>query len=94
MTIVHVGNLDTRTLPRVAGAVDQYSSPLSSLYFTPATVKDATAALRGQLTAAGWQEYDLAFTQTADSPDRADLLFRKKAYSLEVSISKSEAQAR
>lgn len=92
VTIVHVGNLDTRTLPRVDGAEDQYSCQASSLYFTSAKVDEATASLRRLLTAAGWQEYDRAFSQKADRPDASDLLFRKKAYSLAVSISRSPAQ--
>ena len=88
----HVGNLDTRTLPRVDGAEDQYSSQSSSLYFTTAKVDEATAKLRQLLKADGWQEYDRAFSQKADRPDASDLLFRKKAYSLGVSISKPAAQ--
>ncbi len=92
VTIAQVGNFDTRTLPRIEGAQDQYSSPSNSLYFTSVKVAEATAALRRLLTAAGWQEYDRAFTQKADRPDAADLLFRKKAYSIEVSISRPPAQ--
>ncbi len=43
--------------------------------------------MRRRLKADGWQEYDRAFSQKADRPDAADLLFRKKGYSLGVSIS-------
>ena len=87
VTIAQLGNLDTRTLPRVEGAADQYSSPSNSFYFTPVKVNEATAAVRRLFTAAGWQEYDRAFSQKADRPDRSDLLFRSKAYNLAVSIS-------
>ena len=65
VSIEHVGNLDTRTLPRVDGAEDQYSSQSSSLYFTTAKVDEATTKLRQLLKADGWQEYDRAFTQKA-----------------------------
>jgi len=92
VSIQHVGNLDTRTLPRVDGAEDQYSSQLSSLYFTTVKVDEATAKLRQLLKADGWQEYDRAFSQKATRPDASDLLFRKKAYSLAVSISKPATQ--
>jgi hypothetical protein len=92
VSIEHVGNLDTRTLPRVGGAEDQYSSQLVSLYFTTVKVDEAAAKLRQLLTADGWQEYDRAFSQKANRPDAADLLFRKKAYSLRVSINKPAAQ--
>ena len=92
VTIAHVGNFDTRTLPRVDGAEDQYSCPFSSLYFTPVKVSEATASLRRLLAAAGWQEYDRAFTQKADRPEASDLLFRKRAYSVAVSIRKPPAQ--
>ena len=92
VSIQHVGNLDTRTLPRVDGAEDQYSSQLSSLYFTTATVDETAAKLRKLLKADGWQEYDRAFAQKAVRPDASDLLFRKKAYRLGVSISKPAAQ--
>ena len=53
---------------------------------------EATAKLRQLFTAAGWQEYDVAFSQKANRPDASDLLFRKKAYSLGVSISKLAVQ--
>lgn len=92
VTITHAGNLDTRTLPRIEGAEDQYSSQSSSLYFTSATVDVATTELRRRLQADGWQEYDRAFSQKAVRPDASDLLFRKKAYSLTVSISKPATQ--
>jgi hypothetical protein len=91
VSIEHVGNFDTRTLPRVEGAEEQYSSQSSSLYFTTMTVDKATARLRQLLKADGWQEYDQAFSQKANRPDASDLLFRKKAYSLRASISKPAA---
>ncbi len=92
VSIEHVGNLDTRRLPRVDGAEEQYSSQSSSLYFTTAKVDEATAKLCQLLKADGWQEYDRAFSQKVNRPDASDLLFRKKAYSLDVSISKPAAR--
>jgi hypothetical protein len=92
ITIQHLGNLDSRTLPRVEGAEDQYSCQSNSFYFTTANVEAATAALRRLLQADGWQEYDQAFSQKAVRPDAADLLFHKKIYSLVVSISKPATQ--
>jgi hypothetical protein len=89
--ISHLGNLDSRILPRVKSAEDQYSSQSSSLYFTAGKVDDVAAKLRGLFAAAGWQEYDQAFSQKAVRPDAVDLLFRKKGYSVSVSISKSPA---
>jgi hypothetical protein len=86
------GDLDSRTLPRVEGAEDQYSDRGSSLYFTTAKIDAATASLRKLLKADGWHEYDQAFSQKAVRPDADDLLFRKKAYSLHVSIGKPAAQ--
>ena len=55
-------------------------------------VADAAATLRRLLTADGWQEYEQAFSQKADRPDTADMLFLKKAYTLSVSISRPQAQ--
>ena len=81
------GDLDARTLPRLDGAEDQYSDHGSSLYFTTVKFDKAVDEMRRRLKAAGWQEYDRAFSQKADRRDAADLLFRKKAYSLGVSIS-------
>ena len=92
LEIHHVGNLDTRSLPRVAGAEDQYSSQFSSLYFTNAKVDETAVSLRRLLKADGWQEYDRAFTQKADRADACDLLFRRKAYNLHVSVSKPATQ--
>ena len=87
VSIEQSGDLDTRTLPRLDGAEDQYSDHASSLYFTSVKFDAASAALRKLLKADGWQEYDRAFAQKAVRGDAADLLFRKKAYSLGVSIS-------
>ncbi len=81
------GDLDARTLLRLEGAEDQYSDHGSSLYFTTVKFDKAVDEMRRRLKAAGWQEYDRAFSQKADRRDAADLLFRKKAYSLGVSIS-------
>lgn len=87
VSIEQAGDLDSRTLPRLDGAEDQYSDHGSSLYFTSVKFDAAAAALRKLLKAGGWQEYDRAFSQKAVRPDAVDLLFRKKAYSLGVSIS-------
>jgi hypothetical protein len=92
ITFEQAGNLDSRTLPRIEGAEDQFSDQSSSLYFAKAKIDEATATLRRLLNAAGWQEYDRAFSQKAVRPDAEDLLFRKKAYSLGVSISKPAAR--
>ena len=92
VTIEQLGNLDSRNLPRVEGAEDQYSRQSSSLYFTTATVDASAAALRKRLKADGWQEYDRAFSQSANRPETADMLFRKKAYMLGVSINKPATQ--
>ena len=55
-------------------------------------VDEATATLQRLLTAAGWQEYDRAYSRKADRPDASDMLFRKKAYILAVSISRPPDQ--
>jgi hypothetical protein len=94
VTIEHVGNLDTRALPKTDGAEEQYSSRANTLYFTSATVDDTAAAIGRLLGTAGWQSYDRAFAQTAKRADAADMLFRKKAYSLSVSVSKSAANGK
>jgi hypothetical protein len=94
VSIEHVGNFDTRALPKTAGAEEQYSSRSNTLYFTSATVDDAAAAIRNLLVTAGWESYDRAFTQSAMRDDAADMLFRKKAYSVSVSVSKSAANGK
>ena len=40
VTIEHVGNFDTRDLPKTNVAEVQYSSRSNTLYFTPATVDE------------------------------------------------------
>jgi hypothetical protein len=94
VTIEHVGNFDTRALPKIDGAEEQYSSRSNTLYFAPARVDDAASAIRRLLVTAGWQEYEPAFTQSAKRADASDMLFRKRAYSVSVSVSKSPANAK
>lgn len=94
VSIEHVGNFDTRALPKTAGAEEQYSSRSNTLYFTSATVDETAAAIRNLLAAAGWESYERAFTQSAKRADAADMLFRKKAYSVSVSVSKSAANGK
>lgn len=86
------GNLDTRTLPRVEKAEDVFGSQITTIYFTPAKVAETSDVLRRVLTAAGWQEYDLAHSQKADNPDFCAMTFRKKACSLSVAVSNAPAK--
>ncbi len=88
VTIEHLGNFDARTLPRLDGAEDRYSTQTSSLYFAPGKVDEATAALRQLMTSGGWQEYGRGGSQAADLSEASDLLFRKKACSVRVFINK------
>lgn len=86
------GNLDTRTLPRVEKAEDVFGSQITTIYFTPAKVAETSDTLRRILTAAGWQEYDLAHSQKADNPDFCSMTFRKKACNLTVAVSTAPAK--
>ena len=88
VTIEHLGNFDARTLPRLDGAEDQYSTQSSSLYFARSKVDEATATLRQLMRSRGWQEYDRSGSQAADGGEASDLLFRKKACSVRVFINK------
>lgn len=88
VTIEHLGNFDARTLPRIDGAEDRYSTQSSSLYFAPGKVDEATAALRQLMKSGGWQAYDRGGSQAADLGEARDLLFRQKACSVRVFISK------
>lgn len=92
VTIAHLGNLDARTLPRIDGAEEQYSTQSSSLYFARGKVAEATGALRRLMKSDGWQEYDQAFSQSASGSDASDLLFRKKGYTVRLFISNPAAQ--
>ncbi len=94
VAIEHVGNFDTRALPKADGAEEQYSSRSNTLYFTSASVDETAAAIGRLLDAAGWQMYERAFTQSAKRADAADMLYRKKAYSVSVSVSKSPANGK
>ncbi|MCL4205570.1 MAG: hypothetical protein KJ000_24075 [Pirellulaceae bacterium] len=88
VTIEHLGNFDARTLPRLDGAEDRYSTQTSSLYFARGKVDEATAALRQMMKSGGWQEYDRGGSPAADLSEASDLLFRQKACSVRVFISK------
>jgi hypothetical protein len=92
LTIEHLGNLDARTLPRIDGAEEQYSTQSSSLYFARGKVAEATGALRRLMKSNGWQEYDQAFSQSANRNDASDLLFRRKGYSVRLFINTPAAQ--
>lgn len=92
VVILHLGNLDTRTIPKLAGAEDTFDSPTTTVYFTSAKVDAATETLRQRLSAAGWQEYDRAHSQKAVIDGFCSLTFRQNACSLGVTISRAPAK--
>jgi hypothetical protein len=84
---VHIdnhGNVDTRALPRIAGAKEEPGQPHLSRYLTTESVAAVTDFTRKELASQGWQEINrLPYTQK----DSDLLQFRKRAIALWINIS-------
>ena len=85
-------DLDTSRLPRVSGGKEIYASTASTIFTTPQTVSQTTAALSLSLAAQGWQRYIAPFTSYANDPNSTTLSFKKGPQGLSVYITVAPAQ--
>jgi predicted enzyme related to lactoylglutathione lyase len=69
MYITNHGNIDSRTLPRIAGADVKNSAFVSTYYHTHATADAVAEFTRAELTKAGWREVEVSGGKRKLQPD-------------------------
>lgn len=92
VSVINLGNIDSRELPRVADAKSIYGGRASAMYVTPRKVADVAAETRKVLKAAGWAEYAQPFAQKAEIPDQEMFELRQRGVSMTAYISVAPAQ--
>ena len=92
VSVINLGNFDSRELPRVADAKSIYGGRATAMYVTPRKVADVAAETRKLLKAAGWAEYAQPFSQKADIPDQEMFELRQRGVSMTAYISVAPAQ--
>ena len=92
VSVINLGNLDSRELPRVADAKSIYGGRASAMYVTPRKVADVAAETRKLLKAAGWAEYAQPFSRKAEIPDQEMFELRQRGVSMTAYISVAPAQ--
>lgn len=92
VSVLNLGNLDPRDLPRVADGKSIYGGRASAMYVTPKKVADVAAETRKVLKAAGWAEYAQPFSQKAEIPDQEMFELRQRGVSMTAYISVAPAQ--
>jgi hypothetical protein len=92
VSLLFLGNLDTRTLPRVEGAEPLYSSQTQTIFTTEVSAAKAESELAKALTAEGWQAYSAAEDRSGGNAGEHRFLdFRKEGYTVHVQIGPSPA---
>lgn len=92
VSLLNLGNVDPRELPRVADAKSIYGGRASAMYVSSKKVADVAAETRKILKAAGWTEYAQPFSQKAEIPDQEIFELRQRGASMTVFISVAPAQ--
>ena len=92
VSVINLGNFDSRELPRVADAKSIYGGRATAMYVTPRKVADVAVETRKLLKAAGWAEYAQPFSQKADIPDQEMFELRQRGVSMTAYISVAPAQ--
>ena len=92
VSVLNLGNIDSRDLPRVADAKLFYGGRTTAMYVTPKKVADVAAETRKVLKAAGWAEYARPFSQKAEIPDQEMFELRQRGVSMTAYISVAPAQ--
>ncbi|MBC8113867.1 MAG: hypothetical protein H7062_05795 [Candidatus Saccharimonas sp.] len=89
VSVINLGNLHPRELPRVADAKLIFGGRASTMYVTPKKVAEVAAETRKLLKAAGWAEYAQPFSQQAEIPDQEMFELRQRGVSMTAYISVS-----
>ena len=92
VSIMNLGNVDARELPRLADAKLIYGGRGTAMYVSPKKVADVAAETRKLLLAAGWTEYAAPFSQKAVIPDQEMFELRQRGVSMTAYISVAPAQ--
>lgn len=91
ITLSNLGNIDVRTLPRLADAdtADIPSTPVNFTYKTNNSLPDAQAAIHEQMLAAGWQTWEEPQETPIDVPHFRNVHYRKEACRINVGLFKN-----
>jgi hypothetical protein len=94
--LFHVGNIDARTLPRVAGASVVDALPVRTIYDTEAKQDAVKEFLRTELKKLGWQPYRRPSLGGNRDPAGADweLKFFNRAVNIDVTFMPQEGKTR
>lgn len=92
VTLLNLGNIDTRKLPAPPKSKVLYGSPASTIHVTPAKVAEVAEQVRKELKSRGWRQYVPPFTALADNPDQVQLTFFQKGFNLSAYVSVAPAQ--
>lgn len=92
VTLMHHGNVDLGTLPKMADAEDGFAAPNTFMYTSPSSVADVARFTRQFLAAQGWHEYTRPNSTSADNPDMQMLAFIQNGLELSSYITVAPAQ--
>lgn len=92
VTLMNMGNLDTRKLPAPPNSKLLYGGLGSTIHVTPAKVADVAAFVSKELRARGWRQYVPPFTALADNPDQVQLTFFQRGSNLSAYVAVAPAQ--
>lgn len=92
VTLMNMGNLDTRKLPAPPNSKLLYGGLGSTIHVTPAKVADVAAFVSRELRTRGWRQYVPPFTALADNPDQVQLTFFQKGFNLSAFVAVAPAQ--
>lgn len=92
VTLIHNGNVDLGTLPKMADAEDGFAAPNTLMYTSPSSVADVARFTRQELAAQGWHEYTRPNSASADNPDMQMLAFIQNGLELSSYITVAPAQ--
>lgn len=92
VTLMNLGNIDTRKLPAPPNSKVLYGAPASTIHVTPAKVAEVAARVSQELKSRGWRQFVPPFTALAENPDQVQLTFFQKGFSLSAFIAVAPAQ--
>jgi hypothetical protein len=87
VTLENMGNVDTRTLPRLRDATPIWSARISTTYVTSARVRAAADFTREALAELGWNDYTLVESRHDECHENETFRVGKDGISLTVRVS-------
>jgi hypothetical protein len=89
VTLQNMGNLDTRTLPRLPDATLIWSARTSTTYATSSDVRAVADSTRDTLADLGWSDYTLLESRRDKRHENQAFRFARKGMSLTVRVSRA-----